>query len=105
MFGRAVDASTTSPGQAPLSPDGASANRDASDSWRNGTNLDFATRLDAFWRGRSRAVLDAQSARVQQLAERAAQLEEAAERFRRAGDEQTAASFAEQAAELRRAGA
>ena len=36
------------------------------------------------------------------MAERAAQLEEAAERFKLAGDAETAASFAAQAAELRR---
>jgi hypothetical protein len=42
---------------------------------------------------------------MQQLSERAAELEKAAERFRLAGDEKTAASFAEQAAALRRAGA
>ena len=43
--------------------------------------------------------------RVQYLAERAVQLEEAAERFRLAGDTKMADSFAQQAAELRRAGA
>jgi hypothetical protein len=42
---------------------------------------------------------------MQELSERAAELEKAAERFRLAGDEKTAASFAEQAAALRRAGA
>jgi hypothetical protein len=42
--------------------------------------------------------------RVQDLAARAVQLEEAAERFKLAGDAKRAASFAEQAAELRRAG-
>jgi hypothetical protein len=61
--------------------------------------------LDAVWRGTSRAELNAQKARVQYLAERAAQLEQAAERFKQAGDEKTAASFAQEAAELRRAGA
>lgn len=43
--------------------------------------------------------------RVQHLAERAVQLEQAAERFRLAGDTKMADSFAKQAAEMRRAGA
>jgi hypothetical protein len=90
MFGHAIDANITS---------------HPSDNWRDQTNLDLAGRLNAFWRGSSRAELDAQSARMQYLAERAVQLEEAAERFKLAGDEKMAASFAEQAAELRRAGA
>jgi hypothetical protein len=46
-----------------------------------------------------------QRAQVQDLAARAAQLEEAAERFKREGNEKLAASFAAQAAEMRRAGA
>ena len=50
-------------------------------------------------------MLDAQRAGMQELSERAAELEKAAERFRLAGDEKMAASFAEQAAALRRAGA
>jgi hypothetical protein len=58
-----------------------------------------------FWRRGSRAGLDAQRARVQYLAERAVELEEAAERFKLTGDEKMAASFAAEAAELRRAGA
>jgi len=48
---------------------------------------------------------DAQRADLQHLAERAAELEAAAERFRLAGNENMAASLAEEAAELRRAGA
>jgi hypothetical protein len=42
---------------------------------------------------------------MQQLSDRAAECEKAAERFRLAGDEKAAASFAEEAEELRRAGA
>jgi hypothetical protein len=42
---------------------------------------------------------------AQDLSERAAQLEKAAERFRLAGDEKMAASFAAEAVELRRRGA
>jgi hypothetical protein len=58
-----------------------------------------------FLRRGSRAGQAAQRARVQHLAERAVQLEEAAERFKLEGNEKMAASFARQAAELRRAGA
>jgi hypothetical protein len=57
------------------------------------------------WRRGSRAGLDAQRAQVQYLAERAVQLEEAAERFKLAGNEKLAASFAQEAAELRHSGA
>jgi hypothetical protein len=116
MFGRAIDANPA-PGQAEPSADAASANGSTghgdnrgaldhlADRWRNPTNLGLAGRLDAFRRGNARAVLDAQRAGMQQLSDRAAELEKAAERFRLAGDEKTAASFAEQAAALRRAGA
>jgi len=114
MFGRAVDATPESPGQADRSADGASANRSLrrgddpdhpADRWRNATSLGLAARMDAFRRGNARAVLDTQSAETQKLSERAAELEKAAERFRLSGDEKAAASFAEQAAALRRAGA
>jgi hypothetical protein len=117
MFGSAIGASATSPSQAPPSPGGAGANRtlDHGDNrsdldhpsgrWRNPTNLGLAGTLDAFRRGNARAVLDAQRAEMRQLSERAAQLEQAAERFKQAGDEKTAASFAQEAAQLRRAGA
>lgn len=47
----------------------------------------------------------AQRTRVQHLADRAVQLEDAAERLKLAGNEEMAASFAKQATELRRAGA
>jgi hypothetical protein len=116
MFGGAIDASATSPSQAEPAPDGASANRDLDNGanrggveqpsvgWRN-QNVGLVGMLDAVWRGNARAVLDAQRAGMQELSERAAELEKAAERFKQAGDEKTAASFAEQAAELRRAGA
>jgi hypothetical protein len=117
MFGRAIDANPASPGQAEPSADDASAIRSLghddnrgdldrpADRWRNPTSLGLAGRLDAFRRGNARAVLDAQRAGMQELSERAAELEKAGERFRLAGDEETAASFAEQAAALRRAGA
>jgi hypothetical protein len=116
MFGRGVEASPASPGKARPSTDG-TANRklgpgdDGDDldrraaRWRNPTNLGLAARLDAFRSGNAIAVLDAQRARMQELSERAAELEKAAECFRLVGDEKTAAVFAEQAAALHRSGA
>jgi hypothetical protein len=112
MFGRALDGASS---REPV-PDDAGAKRqrgpgydrrheDRPEIRRSRTSLSLADRLEAFRTGRARTVLDAQRAEVQELAERAAELDKAAERFRRAGDEKTAASFAEQAAELRRAGA
>ena len=99
MFGRPIEASTKTPRQVAPSPDRASANRDLGDG-------DSRRRLEQalLWRRGLRAEQDAQRASVQHLAERAAQLEQAAERFRLAGDEKLAASFAEDAAKLRRAG-
>jgi hypothetical protein len=53
----------------------------------------------------SRAGQTAQRAHVQHLAERAAELEIVAERFKAAGNEELAAYFAKEAASMREAGA
>jgi GNAT superfamily N-acetyltransferase len=113
MFGRAIEASPEPPGELRATAAGAADRSprcgDPGDQlepraarWRNPTNLGLAARLEAFRGGNPGAVLDAQREGLQELSERAAELEKAAERFRLTGDEKTAALFAEQAAALRR---